>query len=284
MRAALIQMTSSDEPEENAASADAMVRGAAASGATLIVTPEVTNCVSMSRTRQRAVLTTEAEDATRRRLAQAAQDTGAWVLIGSLALAGETEDGRFVNRSLLIAPSGETVARYDKIHMFDAAPGAGEHYRESAGYRSGQTAVLAREAPAAIGMTICYDIRFPALYRALAHAGAGMITAPAAFTQVTGQAHWHVLQRARAIENGAFIISAAQTGTHAEGRQTYGHSVIVAPWGEVLADAGEAPGVITAEIDLAEVAKARGKVPSLSHDRAFTAPQSADAAPVAAGE
>lgn len=176
------------------------------------------------------------------------------------------------NRQFVIDDSGEIVARYSKIHMFDVQVGDGQTYRESNTYRPGEEAVVVDTPWCRLGLSICYDIRFPYLYRDLAKAGAEVIVTPAAFTKVTGEAHWHVLQRARAIENGVFIATAAQTGTHAEGRQTYGHSLVADPWGRVLADAGEPVGVTLVEIDLAEVAAARGKVPSLTHDRDYAGP------------
>ncbi len=200
-----------------------------------------------------------------------------WLGIGSLALKTGDSDGRFANRSFLIDAGGAIVARYDKIHMFDVQLSGGEVYRESAAFRPGDRAVVADTPWGRLGLTICYDLRFPYLHRALAQAGADVILQPAAFTVPTGQAHWHVLLRARAIETGCFVLAAAQTGTHprsidAAERRTYGHSLAVAPWGEVLADAGQAPGVNLVDIDLAQVAAARGRVPSLTHDRGFDGP------------
>jgi predicted amidohydrolase len=198
------------------------------------------------------------------------------LLIGSLGVLTGDEDGRFANRSFLIGPDGHILAHYDKIHMFDVNVSETEVYRESHGYRPGDKAVLADAGFAKVGMTVCYDVRFPQLYRRLAQAGAGIITIPAAFNHITGAAHWETLVRARAIETGAFVLAPAQTGFHAEehgkGRRTHGHSLAVAPWGEILADAGTAPGVTFVDIDLAEVAKARQRVPSLNHDRGFTGP------------
>ena len=194
---------------------------------------------------------------------------GVWILIGSLTIRPDDEDGLLVNRSYLIAPDGSICARYDKINMFDVEVGDGQIYCESAFYRSGHKAVLAETPFGQIGMTICYDVRFPALFRHLAQNGAEIITVPAAFTQVTGLAHWHVLMRARAIETGCFIVSPAQWGVHAGGRETYGHSLIVSPWGEILADGGEGEGITYAEINTEKVTKARASIPSLSHDRDF---------------
>ena len=279
---ACVQTNSKRDPADNVAEISPMIREASARGADFITTPEIVGMFEPKRSLALEKAEPEDSHTVLAAFRALADELSCWLLIGSISI--KLDGDKLSNRSFLVGPDGAIVARYSKIHMFDVQVGDGATYRESHTYEPGTEAVLAATPWGPLGMTICYDIRFPALYRTLAQAGAGLITAPAAFTQVTGQAHWHVLQRARAIENGAFIISAAQTGTHAEGRRTYGHSVIVAPWGEVLADAGEAPGVITAEIDLADVAKARGKVPSLSHDRVFTALRAAEPAPVAAGE
>ena len=276
IRAALVQLTSSDDPEANLPATLAAIERAAGEGADWILTPEVTNCVSSRRARQEAVLRPEGEDRTLAAVREAAARLGVPVLIGSLALRGEGADGRFVNRSFAIGADGAIAARYDKIHMFDADPSAGERYRESAGYRPGDRAVLTEAAGLRVGMTICYDVRFPALYRALARAGAQVLTVPSAFSPATGAAHWEVLLRARAIETGCFVLAPAQCGEHAaaEGapRRTHGHSLAVGPWGEVLLDMGEAPGVGMVEIDPEAVARARGRVPSLDHDRPFDGP------------
>ncbi|WP_285671249.1 carbon-nitrogen hydrolase family protein [Paralimibaculum aggregatum] len=277
MRAALVQLTSSDDPGENLARLLPVLRAAAAEGARLALTPEVTNCVSASRTRQREVLRTEAADPTLAAVREVAAETGLWVLIGSLALkAANDPQDRFVNRSFLIDGAGAIRARYDKIHMFDVEIGGAESYRESAGYRPGQRAVLAETPWGRLGLTICYDMRFPALYRRLAQAGAEILTVPSAFTVPTGRAHWEVLLRARAIETGAFVLAPAQTGRHAAARgrirETWGHSLAIGPWGELLADAGTDPGMTLVELDTAQVAEARGRIPSLSGDRAFAGP------------
>jgi deaminated glutathione amidase len=276
MRAALLQMCSSDVPAENLSQAERMIRQAAVEGAALVLTPEVTNIVSTSRARQQAVLETEERDATLARLRAVAAETGVWLVIGSLALRTGDPDGRFANRSFLIAPDGAIAARYDKIHMFEVDLDGGERYRESAGFRPGERAVVAEAAGAKLGLTVCYDLRFAYLYRALAQAGAQILTVPSAFTVPTGKAHWHVLLRARAIETGCFVLAPAQTGTHpaSEGavRRTYGHSLAVSPWGEVLADGGEDPGVTLVDLDLAAVERARASVPALRHDRAFAGP------------
>lgn len=273
MRVGLVQLTSTDDPVANLAATLGHVRAAAQGGAQLILTPEVTNCVSLSRDHQRAVLQHQRDDITLAGLRAAAAEHGVWLLIGSLALQTGDADGRFANRSFLIAPDGGIAAQYDKIHMFDVDVSPTETYRESAGYRPGDRAVLADTPLGRIGMTVCYDMRFPHLYRGLAQAGAEILTVPAAFSPVTGAAHWHALLRARAIETGCFVLAPAQTGTHPQRdgreRRTYGHSLAVAPWGDVLADAGTDPGVTLVDLDLAAVTEARRRVPSLRHDRGF---------------
>jgi predicted amidohydrolase len=276
MRAGLVQLTVTDDPEANLPGTLALVRQAAAAGAGFVLTPELTNGLSSSRAHQRAVFRHEDQDPTLAALRDEARALGIWVLIGSLGLLTDDADGRFANRSLLISPDGGIAARYDKIHMFDVNVSETEVYRESEGYRPGARAVLAETPFARIGMTICYDLRFPALYRRLAQAGAQVLTVPAAFNHITGAAHWEVLLRARAIETGCFVLAPAQTGFHAEahgkGRRTHGHSLAVAPWGEVLADGGTNPGVTLVDLDLDRVAEARHRVPSLSHDRGFDGP------------
>ena len=272
LRAGLVQLCSGDDPAENLPATERLVRIAADGGAALVLTPEITNCVSDSRARQQAVLATEDEDPTLARLAEVTGELGIWVLIGSLALRGGDET-RFVNRSLLLGPDGRIKARYDKIHMFDVDLGPGESYHESAGFRPGEQAVLAGTPVGAIGMSVCYDLRFAALYRALAQAGAQILTVPAAFTVPTGRAHWEVLLRARAIETGCFVLAPAQGGLHpareGRARRTWGHSLAVDPWGAVLADGGESPGVTLVDLDLERVAAARRSVPALSGDRPF---------------
>ncbi|MCX7646687.1 MAG: carbon-nitrogen hydrolase family protein [Rhodobacteraceae bacterium] len=277
MRAALLQLCSSDDPAENLGTVREMLAEAKARGADFALTPEVTNCVSSSRARQEAVLSPEEDDPTLAGLRAEAARLGLWLLIGSLALRTGEADGRFANRSFLIGPDGAIRARYDKIHMFDVEVTEQETYRESAAFRPGDAAVVADTPWGRLGMSVCYDIRFPRLYRSLAQAGATMLAVPAAFSPVTGAAHWEVLLRARAIECGAWVLAPAQTGTHrlTEGRprRTHGHSMVVAPWGEVALDAGTAPGVHIAEIDPAAAAEARRRVPSLGHDRAFRGPE-----------
>ncbi len=276
MKAALLQLSVTDDPAENLPVTRALVQEAVAGGAGFILTPEVTNCLSSDRAHQREVLRHEEDDPTLAALRAEAADRSVWLLIGSLALKTHDADGRFANRSFLIGPDGGIVARYDKIHMFDVNVSETEQYRESAGYRPGGRAVLAKTPFARVGMTVCYDVRFPHLYRRLAKAGAEVLTIPAAFNDTTGAAHWHALLRARAIENGAYVLAPAQTGTHAahngRPRRTYGHSLAVSPWGEVLVDAGTTPGVSDVDPTLAEVEKARARVPSLTHDRDYEGP------------
>ncbi len=276
MRSALIQLNVSDDPAANLPVTLDLVRQAVAGGAGFVLTPELTNGLSSSRAWQRSVFRHEEEDATLAALRAEAKAAGIWLLIGSLGLLTHDADGRFANRSLLVGPDGGIVARYDKIHMFDVNVSATEVYRESEGYRPGTRAVVAETPFARLGMSVCYDIRFPALYRRLAQGGAQVITVPAAFNHITGAAHWETLLRARAIETGCFVLAPAQTGFHPEtggkGRRTHGHSLAVAPWGEVLADAGTAPGVTFVDLDLARVEEARHRVPSLSHDRDFDGP------------
>jgi len=276
LRAALLQITSSDDPGENLAVVGDMVRRAAAEGAGFVLTPEVTNCVSGSRERQGEVLRTEESDIVLAGLRRAAAESGVWLLIGSLALKTGEADGRLANRSFLVAPDGAIRARYDKIHMFDVELGPGEVYRESAAFRPGDRAVVADAGFVRVGMAVCYDVRFPQLFRRLAKAGADIVTVPAAFSTVTGAAHWEVLVRARAIETGCFVLAPAQTGTHRTSagpvRRTHGHSLAVAPWGEVLADGGTGPGIVHVSLDLDEVGRARRRVPSLDHDRDFGGP------------
>ena len=276
MRIALIQLTVTDDPVANLAATLGFVRQAHAEGAEFILTPECTNGLWSNRAAQKALLRLEVDDATLAALRDEAGKLGVWLLIGSIALLTGDSDGRFANRSFLIRPDASIAARYDKIHMFDVNVSETEVYRESAAFRPGSQAVIAQTPFAPIGMTVCYDVRFATLYRKLAQGGAQIITVPAAFNHITGAAHWETLLRARAIENGAFVLAPAQTGFHAEaggkGRRTYGHSLAIAPWGEVLADGGTDPGVTLVDIDLTQVADARGRVPSLQHDRGFDAP------------
>ena len=277
MRAALLQLNVSDNPAANLSQTIEMIRRAHAGGAGFILTPECTNGLSFGRTQQREILRPESSDLTLAELREEAASLKVWLLIGSLALKTRAKDGRFANRSFLIGPDGGIVAKYDKIHMFDVNVSQTVVYRESSTYRPGSRAVLAATPFGQIGMTICYDLRFPKLYRRLAQAGAQIITVPSAFDPITGAAHWEVLLRARAIETGCYVLAPAQTGQHlgaaAKVRRTHGHSLAVSPWGEVLADGGTEPGVSFVDIDLAEVDRARSRIPSLSHDRSFTGPK-----------
>lgn len=273
MRAALVQLSSGDDPAANLTVTEMLVREAAAGGATFVLTPECVNIISADRARQRAVLRPEAEDPTLARLAGTAADLRIWLLLGSLCVRTEDPDGRFANRALLLGPDGRVHARYDKIHMFDVSLAGGETYRESSAYRPGARAVVADIEDLRLGLSICYDLRFPTLYRTLAKAGATALAIPSAFTVPTGEAHWHTLVRARAIENGAFVLAPAQTGIHAAitgtPRRTYGHSLAVGPWGDLLLDMGTEPGVGFVDLDTSAVVKARAAVPSLTHDRPF---------------
>ncbi len=273
LRVGLIQTTSSDCPEENLSTVKGLEAEAASKSAAFVLTPEVTNCVSMSRRHQASVLQTENEDITLAGLRESALEHDIWLLIGSLALKDNGGDGRFVNRSFLINPRGEIVARYDKIHMFDVSISETETYRESDGYRPGNKAALADMDGIGLGMTICYDLRFPRLFRDLAQAGAAILTVPSAFSPETGAAHWEILLRARAIETGSFVLAPAQCGTHSasegRGRKTYGHSLAVDPWGRVLADGGDLTGITMVDLNLAAVDDVRARLPSLSHDRPY---------------
>ena len=276
MRAGLVQLTVTDDPTANRTTTQRRVAQAIQGGAEFVLTPECSNILSSNRDHQRAVLQVEAADPTLAALRDQAAAAGVWLLIGSLALKTDDADGRFANRSFLIAPDGAIAARYDKIHMFDVNVSGTEVYRESSAYRPGDKAVVAETPMGKIGMTICYDVRFPDLFRHLAQSGAQILTVPAAFNHITGAAHWEVLLRARAIETGCFVLAPAQTGFHPEplsggkGRRTHGHSLAISPWGDILADGGTDLGVTFVDIDLSEVAKARTRIPALTHDRDFT--------------
>ena len=276
MKVAALQLCASDDPVANLAHTLSMVQQASEAGAQFIATPEVTNCVSSSRRRQNKVLALQENDQTLAAMCTAAARFGVWISVGSLALK-LPDDDRFTNRSFMIDPSGQIVAQYDKIHMFDVKLSETEQYRESDGYRAGDHAVIADTAFGRIGMTICYDIRFPHLYRGLAKSGASILLIPAAFAQPTGRAHWEVLLRARAIETGCYVIAAAQTGEHQTSqrrpRKTYGHSMIVSPWGEIMADAGEDQGIIYADLDLSLVESTRARVPSILSNQSFSEPR-----------
>lgn len=276
MKTALLQITSSDDPAENLGMVRGMMAEAAEQGARFVLTPEVTNCVSTSTTRQRAVLQHEEDDITLTGLREQAADLGVWLLIGSLGLKTHDNDGRFANRCFMIGPQGQIVARYDKIHMFDVQVTETETFRESKNYRPGEKAVIAETDFGKVGLTICYDIRFPYLHAALAQAGARILTVPAAFSPVTGAAHWEALLRARAIETGCWVLAPAQTGEHpktgGKTRYTHGHSMVVDPWGKVLIDAGTDPGIHIFDLDDSSVTEARRRVPSLHHRRSFDGP------------
>src|ERR1051326_7880431 len=276
--AACIQFTAGPDPDPNLAMARDLIRRARDAGADLIMTPEASNFIESGR-RRRDKARREADDPFLAGMRDLARETGAWILVGSLVIdpAGEpgadTAETRLANRSFLIDAGGAIIARYDKIHMFDIDLPGGESYRESNAYRPGDRTVVAETPWGRLGLSVCYDLRFPHLYRALAQAGADFLAVPSVFTVPTGTAHWHVLLRARAIENGGFGFAPAQWGEHTGGRRSYGHSLVVDPWGEVLADGGEMPGIAAATVDPALIGKARGSVPSLQHDRAFTPPQ-----------
>src|SRR5690348_5849074 len=266
-KAAMIQMRSGLTPGANVDEAVRMIGEAKTAGADYVLTPEMTNILAAKREQLFAVVVEEEVDASLATFRELARKLGIYVHIGSLAI--KISPDRAANRSFLIDPKGDIAARYDKIHMFDVDLAGGESYRESRNYRPGEMAVLADLPWGRLGLTVCYDLRFPALYRALAEGGATLLAIPSAFTKQTGEAHWHALIRARAIENGAFVLAAAQGGQHENGRATYGHSLVVDPWGRVIAEGGSDPGVILASIDPAEVSAARAKVPSLQHGRRF---------------
>ncbi len=268
-KAAAVQMRSGQDPERNAADMERLVREAARQGATYVQTPEMTGAMVRDAAARQAAFTSEDKDGTVAAARRLARELGIFLHIGSTGIL--RADGKVANRALLISPHGETVAAYDKIHMFDVDLDNGESWRESVAYEPGTQAVVADMNGARLGFAVCYDLRFPQLFRAEALAGAQILTVPAAFTRQTGEAHWHVLLRARAIENGAFVVAAAQGGLHEDGRETYGHSMIVDPWGRVLAEmAGDEPGVIVAEIDPAQSLAARAKIPNLRNAREFS--------------
>jgi len=272
LKVALVQMRAGREIASNVAAAVRMVRQAASEGAVYVQTPE--NTTAMDEDKARLIANTPGEErssalATFRDLAR---ELSIWLHIGSMDVA--LPSGKLANRAFVISPKGAVVARYDKIHLFDVDLGSGERFHESRTVLAGGEAVIAELPAGKIGLTICYDLRFPQLYRKLAQAGAGVLTVPSAFTRQTGELHWHTLLRARAIENSAYVLAAAQGGKHENGRETYGHSLIIAPGGEVIAEAGIEPAILTAQIDLAKVTAFREAIPSLKHDRAFTGPAS----------
>lgn len=263
----LIAMRSGLNPQANLDAVLAAIDQAKRAGADYVQTPEMTNVLESKRDRLLANIVTDDNDPTLATLRDVARKLAIYIHAGSLAIKASPE--KAVNRSFLIDRRGDIVARYDKIHMFDVDLANGESYRESNTYRAGELAVVADLPWGRLGLTVCYDLRFPALYRALAEAGASFFAIPSAFTRQTGEAHWHVLLRARAIENGCFVFASAQGGRHESGRETYGHSLVIDPWGRILAEGGTEPGVVMAEIDPAEVAAARAKIPSLHHGRRF---------------
>jgi predicted amidohydrolase len=272
LRAACVQVTSAAEIAPNIETSCDLVRDAHAQGAEFITMPEVVNLCEMRPGQAGGKAQVESAEPALAAYRDLAAELKIWLLAGSLVVKLE-DDARMANRSFLIDSTGGIAARYDKIHMFDVDLKDGESYRESKKFRPGERAVLAQTPWGPVGMTICYDMRFAYLYRTLAHAGARIITVPAAFTRPTGKAHWHTLLRARAIETGCFVVAAAQCGDHEDGRKTYGHSLIISPWGEILVEAGETPGVIVADLDLSKVDEARSMVPALRHDRDFAPPE-----------
>ncbi len=277
VRVACVQPSSGQDTAANLEAAGRLVREAAAAGAALVALPENVALMEHRSALVRASAAPLESHPAARFFRELAEETGIWLLAGSMA--SPAGDGRIANRSLLIDPEGRIVATYDKIHMFDVDLPSGESYRESEAFRPGEHAVVAETPWGGLGMTVCYDLRFPQLYRALAHAGARLIAVPAAFTRMTGEAHWHVLMRARAIESGCFVIAPCMWGSHSGERKTFGHSLIVDPWGEVLADAGEGVGIVTADLDLARVEQVRAAIPALAHDRAFLPPAGAEEEP-----
>ncbi|MCW2338038.1 putative amidohydrolase [Sphingobium sp. B2D3A] len=268
MRVAILQMNAGIDPVRNRETLVTAVHDAAANGAVMLFTPEMSGLLDQDRTRSEAALATEDDDETLRAVREAALASGIWVHLGSLALH-DAETGKRFNRGFIIDAVGGIRARYDKIHLFDVDLPSGERWRESSVYQSGHEAVLAQTPLGKIGLTICYDLRFPDLFRALSNAGADIIAVPAAFTVPTGEAHWHVLLRARAIESAAFVIASAQSGLHEDGRRTYGHSLVIDPWGTILLDAGEAPGLYFADLDLNRIAQVRSKIPVLAHRKSI---------------
>jgi deaminated glutathione amidase len=266
-RVGLVQMRSGRTPQANLDAATKLISEAKTAGAHYVLTPEMTNIMETNRKSMFGAIVEEDNDHSLVTFRELARTLSIHLHIGSLAI--KVSPDKAANRSFLIDPQGEIVGRYDKIHMFDVDLANGESYRESQNFRSGDIAVVSDLPWGRLGLTVCYDLRFPALYRALAEAGSSFLAVPSAFTRITGEAHWHVLLRARAIENGSFVFAAAQGGKHENGRETYGHSLVVDPWGRILAEGDTEPGVVIAEIDPAEVAAARSRIPSLQHGRRF---------------
>jgi predicted amidohydrolase len=282
-RAAAVQMRTGVDVAKNVAEAERLIRAAAAGGADYVLTPEMTTVLDRDRSRLIAAISPEASDPSLKRFRGLARELGIHLHIGSMAIrldehsGGASGEAGVANRAFLIAPDGRIIQRYDKIHMFDVDLAGGESYRESRLYRPGNAAAVADLPWTRLGLSICYDVRFPNLYHVLARSGAAVMAIPAAFTRTTGEAHWHVLIRARAIETGSFVVAAAQGGSHEDGRETFGHSMIVDPWGKILAEAGTDPGFILAEIDAEQSAVARERIPALANERAFTAPSVGEA-------
>lgn len=273
MRIALLQMCSRIEPATNAAAIIEGMREAKAGGAQMLFTPEMSGLLDRDRKRAAAHLALESEDTVLAAVREAAAELGLWVHIGSLALRAETATDRLVNRGFVIDDKGTIRARYDKIHLFDVNLDTGESWRESAVYDAGDAAVMADTPVGMLGLSVCYDLRFADLYRSLSDSGATLIAIPAAFTVPTGKAHWHVLMRARAIESATFVVAAAQAGSHEDGRETFGHSLVIDPWGEILLDMEDSVGVGFAEIDMTRVEEVRRRIPVIAHRRIFTAPE-----------
>lgn len=270
VRIALVQTTTGIDPDASARANADLIAEAAAGGAHFVLFPEVCNMIDPDRARLRSKVRAEKDDVTLQAMREAADKAHVWVLAGSVVVDAGDGSGKLANRSVLIDAIGEVRATYNKMHLFDVNVGTDDVYRESDTYQHGDRLTLVETPWGMLGMTVCYDLRFPHVYRDLAKAGAVMLTIPSAFTRPTGEAHWEVLMRARAIECGAFVLAPAQTGDHEGGRKTYGHSIAVGPWGEVLADAGTEPGIAYVDIDPSEAAKSRGMIPALTHDRTYT--------------
>ncbi|MFM9978024.1 MAG: carbon-nitrogen hydrolase family protein [Sphingomonadaceae bacterium] len=267
MRIAVLQMTSGINPAANAAVLVAAVAEAAAGGAAMLFTPEMSGLLDRNRKRAQGAICGEADDPVLVAVRAAARTHRLWVSLGSLAVDPGRPDGRLANRAFVIDAAGDIVVRYDKMHLFDVDLATGESWRESAAYAAGDVPVTVETPLGKLGLSVCYDLRFPALYAALSDAGATLLSIPAAFTVPTGAAHWHVLMRARAIENAAFVVAAAQTGNHEDGRATYGHALVVGPWGDILLDMGTKPGLGLCDLPEAAVTEARSRVPVIAHRR-----------------
>lgn len=272
MRIALLQMNGGIDPAKNAATLVAGISEAKKGGAQMLFTPEMSGLLDRDRRRAAAHISTEGDDIVLAAVCQAAKDQAIWVHLGSLALRSDTDPDRLVNRGFMINNRGEICARYDKIHLFDVDLDTGESWRESSTYDGGQAAIIAETPLGTVGLSVCYDLRFADLYRALSDSGATILTIPAAFTVPTGEAHWHILMRARAIESASFVVAAAQVGEHEDGRVTYGHSLVIDPWGGILLDMEDKPGIGFAEIDMARLDEVRRRIPVIAHRRSFAAP------------